>query len=74
MIPFVHREVGGADERIRLVADIQVMQTNPVLVAAWLGALNAAARHCDIDPRLVERMARQIELANALFVKRRPVN
>lgn len=50
------------------------MQTNPVLVAAWLGALNAAARHTDIDPRLVERMARQIELANALFVKRRPRN
>jgi hypothetical protein len=50
------------------------MQTNPVMVAAWLGALVAAARHGDIDPRLVERMARQIELANALFVKRRPTN
>jgi hypothetical protein len=50
------------------------MQTNPVLVAAWLGALVAAGRHCDIDPRVLERMARQIELANALFVKRRPAN
>jgi len=51
------------------------MQTNPVLVCRVAGRTRRPlGAVCDIDPRLVERMARQIELANALFVKRRPTN
>lgn len=78
-IPRDHHRSGcerypAASERFFHVADIACMHTNPVMVAAWLGALVAASRRGAVDPRLVERMARQIELANALFVKRRPSN
>jgi hypothetical protein len=46
------------------------METNPVLVVAWMGALVARARRAPIDPRVLERIARQLELARVLYAYR----